>query len=237
MSPKTTQKDSRPKRFERSWHDWEIGHRGESVSLPSRSLSIPYKWPKTTWVPTLGPQNHEKLRFSSLKYGLYPLNMMVVGSHGSTWGHFTPIKWRYTGPNLQLVLFCAPLPRAKRCFYRSSWWPQPQPLRINNFPKLNKNVITVKSPCNIWICKDDVHTHDMKTWIPTGIWKVIIVFVAEHLCLYPFVKFGDQWSIETQSSGLSITVYPLYPIILIDSWRESLQRLAKKIPYSPKKWI
>ena len=102
MSPKTTDLDMIEKLDigESRWH-----------SRADR-YQYPYKWPKTTWVPTFGPQNHEKLRCSSLKYGLYPLNMMVVGSHGSSWGHFTPIKWRYTGPNLQLVLFCAPLPRA-----------------------------------------------------------------------------------------------------------------------------
>ena len=43
--------------------------------------------------PTLGPQNHEKWRFYTPKYGLYPLKMKVLGSHGSFYPIFpTPNK-------------------------------------------------------------------------------------------------------------------------------------------------
>ena len=42
-----------------------------------------YPYHPTAYLPTLGPQNHEKWRFWAFKYGLEPLKMKVLGSHGT----------------------------------------------------------------------------------------------------------------------------------------------------------
>ena len=47
--------------------------------------------------PTLGPQNHEKWRFYTPKYGLYTLKMKVLGSHGS-WRSLNPFKGSLNHP-------------------------------------------------------------------------------------------------------------------------------------------
>ena len=90
--PNSIQRSHPPLCVQRSWEMAERRIRapnGIEVKKKNRCLQSEFAtWYQGEFVnsqTTLGPQNREKWRFSSLKYGLYPLKMMVVGSHGRWW--------------------------------------------------------------------------------------------------------------------------------------------------------